>query len=250
MGLLSGAQMRDFLRGQSRPMRLMVTGACRKYAVAAYKDEWTKLRPDVPIPATLFMQMHDDEYSVADYTQVKRSPMVWPERQEREKPAPSAAVKPSENLLMVNVVGRGCIGHVHMAKSGAAKFVPKEGGDWVWLNSSDLKAELPYWTDDLRAEVVRWLVKRRGADWLPPKEARERELARIAARTEAVAKVFTAEPAVRPDYQGGVDSDTALRRKLRMHGLGFADAALDHVPGSKLAKDAKGRRSGYLGKAP
>ena len=45
-----------------KPMKNMVQGACRKYAIAAYRAEWEARYPGRDIPATDFMRLNDEEF--------------------------------------------------------------------------------------------------------------------------------------------------------------------------------------------
>lgn len=222
----------------------VVQGKMRDYYIAAYRDEWFRLRPGKPIAPTPWQLMFDDDWS-DDFSE-KADPASGTKKPFRlfapnagasssvdvvRRPAPAVPVEPGMVLVRD---GKGApLGFVVIDEDGLAAFEPVEG-DIFSLGSRGVR-DLPGVTAVTVRGVDQWIAKRRGPDWLSPGDRRKAEREYFAACRSAIERFSLDGPNVNADrpYLPEERGLTALKRQFRLNGDG-------HVPGTVVTDGSSG----------
>jgi len=233
-----------FRGGPVRPSVFMVEGTMRGYFIAAYRDEWERLRPHVPMRASDWQLMHDGEW-VEDFSE-KSDPASGGKKRFRLFPPRSGCEVISPVLKTVPpyvpVVPGSCLvrdrrgsvlGLVVIDETGFAIFDPSDGPS-VAVGARGVR-DLPGMTEVNARGVDEWISERRGSDWVSPDARHQAERELFAARQAAIlrfakdgANIHSGESWL-PEERGV----TALRRKLRLAGESY-------FPGSVVIDDPNG----------
>jgi len=263
------------------PQKLFVQGACRKYGIAAYRDEWVKRWPGRDMPWTLFMQFNDPDFSLlpdpdglqVGYQLPKGLPFQWHDRAEPVAPMPEQHDPRRAGVLMVEIKGV-VIGSVEMWDTGAAKWHPngdrydvRSGAAYIgadptmleWLPVGDLSLHLPFLSEKQRKDVEWWIRDKRGLNWVPPNKFAVEVERRRQVQEQAIAKVFKPEVVAPGRMQPDILVHTAFERTLHTMGDGYKPEFHYHKRGDKLRWREKPNvveggvtryRRGWLGEAP
>jgi hypothetical protein len=225
-------------RGFEKPrlMEHVITGRMRDHYIAAYRDEWALRRAHVDVPMTEFMMRHDPDAVFRSSPWARLNPVKWRPRKPQRAPEPERPKRDLAGFLMVNVIGRGCVGTVQMLRSGFCQFVDAEGvlHPVPHGNIRDV-ADLDH---DGHVAVENWISDRRGPGWLSGRERRLKAYERQLAQRDAILKFALRGPKRTPAHVAGLEPMTALARKLAMNGLG-------HVPGV-VVRDPTGHNPPYV----
>lgn len=200
-------------------------GAMRRRAIAAYKAEWQRLRPGLPVPDNDFMRWNDADRCESEYRQsVASATRVAAKRREPVKvDALPPLLDPARCCRVELAVATGeVVADVHVVESGSARFAWRgadDTGEPVYIGRS--AAALGQFSAADAVEIDRVLACVRGPGWLTPNEWHSRATAMLEARDAAVSRF--AKPSrllLSPDDPDGpvIEGDTGLRRQLRLRG--------------------------------
>lgn len=225
-------------RGGSMPRLIehVISGRMRDHYIAAYRDEWARVRGHVQVPMTEFMMRHDPEAEFRRSPTARLNPVQWPKRGPAREPVPEPPKRDLSGFLMVNVRGRGCVGMVQMLRSGFCQFVDAEGVLHPVPNGNI--RDLVSMDHDAHVAVEKWIADRRGPQWLSGRERRLKAYERQLAQRDAILKFAKRGPKRTLAQVPGLEPMTALARKLAMNGLG-------HVPGV-VVRDKTGKGEAYV----
>jgi len=240
-----------------KPMWSAVRGACIKYAVEAYRDEWRKLYGDREYPETLFMRLNDPEFVDrldAFSGPVNETAAFWkirPPRVPANVDLPPLRDQSRCGYCIVRSDRGAVLGSIQVYATGAARFTPSdEHQKPLWLPTGYLGTHISGLGETGRLYVERWLSDKRGPGWLPPKVLRAEHKAREAAAVRAAARAAVGQrdamgafakraPSLEPSYVESLGPVTGLRRALdRMPVDGSRPSYVkhleNHAPGSRF----------------
>lgn len=167
-----------------------IFGAMRWRAIAAYRDEWQKLRGEVPMPPSDFCHWYDPDRAEGDYRQIRRHAHEWAKR-----PVASAAVPlppwrdPSRRRRLHISVDGQWLGMIRVYDTGTARWLPAKG-DPVFLPRGDLSRELPELSQVERQKIEERLRRIRGPGWLTPIEWKAAAQAKLAGMDDALMRAM------------------------------------------------------------
>jgi hypothetical protein len=260
---------------------LGVMGACRRHACAAYRDEFWRVHRHAP-DMSEFCRLYDTERCEGDY---KRSPASFSFAGERARKASVLAVEPDpafvpvyrdsrrQRLLKV-VVDGDVLACIRVYATGAARTGVDDGyqggrfSGGKLLVDGDLSRQLPQ-LDQVQREAVELRLREiRGEGWLHPVEyrawverllmARDAAIAGFALPGERVLEnplvTVTAGVVIERAGVTVLQSDTALRRKMRMAAPAGSKSALPpwhhKAMGRLMAKADRMDAAGDAGREP
>lgn len=230
--------------GAARYSVFMVEGTMRGYFIAAYRDEWERVRPEVPMRASDWQLMHDGEWvdvclSQSDpETGGKKRWRLFPPRSGAEAfPAAVNSLPPYVPVEPGSCLVRGrdgaVLGLLVMDQTGFVLFDPVDGLS-VAVGDRGMR-DVPGMSEASARGVDAWIAARRGPDWVSPAARRLAERDLFAARQAAIerfakdgANLWADKPWM-PEERGV----TALRRKLRLSGESY-------FPGAVVIDDPNG----------
>lgn len=176
------------------------TGVSRQTIIAAYRDEWQRLRPGRDVPDSAFRAKWDSDYIAPPAR--KKKPIVWRERGTRP---PVPAKPPTHCAGLLRVSG----GYVRTLRNGVAVWLPPEGKPV--LLGEGLLDDVGAFPAYIRREVRDWVQARRRdpagiVEWASPKQRFDAWEDRRCARDEARWSAF--------DWGPLMKMGTASRRPL------------------------------------
>ena len=208
--------------------RFFLQGAMRLHYIKAYRDEWEKLRPGVPVPYSDWMRANDPDWVDGEPGRVMpinsafrefrgKSQSEWQDPVEplRELP-PNKPVK--RGVLAVMSPKRKTVGMVRMDKDGFASYWPVIGDPFA-IGADGLASAHDVAVAD-KEFAAKWISDRRGPDWVSPADRRLHDRALAAQRRAAIERFAKNSPNLNADrsWLPVVAATTALRRQLAMKG--------------------------------
>lgn len=153
---------------QGQATKNYLSGVVRDVVIAAYKDEWRRLRPEREIPHSDFLKRFDPDYCRPTGSRAFREPL----RSGGRKRARRRALLVADGLRGVFAVwnGREMAGLVNMLRNGVCVWSPVDG-DPLILTSLETDV-IP--GGKARSRLRRWIEGRRGPDWESPQARFER----------------------------------------------------------------------------
>lgn len=225
-GALHEALRADWRSSQTgRETKSGIFGRCRDHAIAAYREEWARVRGDAPMPRSEFCHWYDKERVAGDYTVPRGYEFRWAQRSAVPVILPPYRDPGRAGHLMLDVRGRGNVGLVRVWDTGVAKFIPNDGAA-VFLPAGDLSQQLPMLDQLGRQRVEAWLSDKRGPGWLSPVEWKAAAQLLAQERDAAIARFARPGELVIRDDLPVIEEDTALRRQLRLNRTGHHAAVV------------------------
>lgn len=222
-------------RGAMRHDRLVehqVTGRMRDHFIAAYREEWERLRPDRPVPMTPWMMRYDGD-AVLDCGPVRRAAARgWRPRGEGCAPIPEPSFG-HQAWLVIRRWGSGRrrgeeVGLIDVHPDGEADFLDAEGTAHP-IGRDGLRKLVPDLSLAQHDYIEGELARLRGPGWLSAQERRAAIHDRAMKQAEAISRWAKRGPNPMPPHLPPMEPVTAMLRQLGMLGLG-------HVPG-RVVKD-------------
>lgn len=209
-----------------------VSGRMRDHFIAAYREEWERVRPDRPVPMTDWMLRYDND-AVLDCGQARKAARDgWKPRGEAIAPIPERSFG-HEAWLEIRGWGAGprrgeVVGVIDIHPDGEADFLDADGVAHPILRNG-LRELVRDLSEAQQVYLIALIERYRGPGWLSGQERRAAEHDRAMRQAEAVSRWAKRGPNPLPSHLPPMEPVTAMLRQLGMNGLG-------HVPG-RVVKD-------------
>ncbi len=201
-----------------------LTGRMRDHYIAAYRGEWERLRPHVPVPMTAWMLRYDSESDLEMGFGRAMAEPGWKPRGRTGRVVPKIPDQAYGHAGWI-VVRRWCgpnkgqeVGSIDIHPDGEADFIDLDGvAHPVEVGLRDLVPDLAKVQHDfLEGELAR----HRGPEWISQRERRRREHEKGKAKVDALRPWAKRGPNPLPAHLPPMEPVTAMFRKLAMNGYG------------------------------
>lgn len=227
---------RVLARGQLRHDRLVehqVTGRMRDHFIAAYREEWERVRPQRRVPMTDWMLRYDEEADFGYGGAGRVASLGCKPRGEVVQPIQERTFG-HQAWMVIRAWGRGPgagqeIGVLDVRPDGEADFVDDEGVAYPVTDDGGVRGVLPQLSAAQCDYIQAQLDLARGPGWISARARRAAIHDRAMAQAEAVKRWAKRGPNPNPPHLPPEEPVTSLYRQLGMNGLG-------HVPG-RVVKD-------------
>lgn len=217
-------------RGPVRHDKLVehqLTGRMRDHFIAAYREEWERLRPDRPVPMTPWMLRYDSEADLDCGLGRRIARGGWKPRGEVVAPIPERTFGHA-GWIIVRRWGPGPrrgeeIGAIDVHPDGEADFIDADGVEHP-VEGAGIRHLVPDLLLAQHEHIEGRLAVLRGPGWISARERRARQHDRAVAQAEAIKRWAKRGPNPMPEHLPPMEPVTGLLRQLGMNGLG-------HVPG-------------------
>lgn len=227
-------------------VRHVLSGRMRDHYIAAYREEWERLRPDIDVPMTDFLMLFDPDACMRGSPQARYRAQEWRKALKGLEPMPPIPVVPKRDrsgVLAVDVPGKGNVGMVRLRFSGFAEWIAADGTVYP-VPHGNIRDYVPL-DESCHARVEQWIRDRRGPDWVSPRDLRVMRAERQLARREAIERWAKRAPGCLPEFVADrLQPMTALRRKLWLNGDGHMPGTVVYDPLGK--PDDDGRKPGFI----
>jgi hypothetical protein len=214
-----------------------LTGRMRDHFIAAYREEWQRVRPDRPVPMTPWMLRYDGEADLDCGLGRRIARGGWKPRGEVVAPIPERTFGHA-GWIIVKRWGHGPrrgeeIGVIDVHPDGEADFIDADGVEHP-VEGAGIRHLVPDLLVAQHEHIEGRLALLRGSGWISARQRRAAQHDRGVAQAESIKRWAKRGPNPMPAHLPPYEPVTGLLRQLAMNGLG-------HVPG-RVVKLREGSR--------